>query len=263
MPIIRTISRGSARSKGFAARSLIFYTANYSSNSTFIVPSGVTSLSIVGKGQDGTYDPGQDAVIAAGLKGPLKPSPYGSSAGYNNYTNPTSFTLTKRNYVRDTGGYSYAWGLSGSLVTVGSGTSRLYIHPSDESWTGSGAVYVLYKRSQWDADNDHRWDTGFSETWGTYQTIGDNLISAWNNTGSSVPRTVSYTAETVQYRPAQSYIAPSSTTGSSTTGFGYTFSGGVGGSASPSTYTKSVSAGQSYSLVIPSGGYINVSYYGY
>lgn len=52
------------------------------------------------------------------------------------------------------------------------------------------------------------------------------------------------------------------TTGASTTGFGQTFVGGTGGAATPSTVTNvATTAGASYSLVIPSGGSLSITYY--
>lgn len=52
------------------------------------------------------------------------------------------------------------------------------------------------------------------------------------------------------------------TTGASTTGFGKTFVGGTGGAATPVTYNNvAVTSGASYSLVIPSGGSITITYY--
>lgn len=53
-----------------------------------------------------------------------------------------------------------------------------------------------------------------------------------------------------------------STTGASTTGFGQTFAGGIGVTATPSTVTNvTITAGASYSLVIPSGGSLSITYY--
>jgi hypothetical protein len=52
------------------------------------------------------------------------------------------------------------------------------------------------------------------------------------------------------------------TTGASTTGFGLTFTGGVGGAATPSTATKvTVTPGAGNVLVIPAGGSITITYY--
>jgi len=55
------------------------------------------------------------------------------------------------------------------------------------------------------------------------------------------------------------YVA--ATTGSDTTGFSKTFSGGVGGAASGTTYNDvAITPGASYSLVVPSGGSITITY---
>lgn len=50
-------------------------------------------------------------------------------------------------------------------------------------------------------------------------------------------------------------------TGASATGFGYTFPGGSGGAATPATYTNvTVGPGNPYSVVVPSGGSITITW---
>ena len=57
------------------------------------------------------------------------------------------------------------------------------------------------------------------------------------------------------------YTNPS--TGASTTGFGKTFPGGTGGAATPTTFNNvAVIAGASYSIVVPSGGSLTITYIG-
>lgn len=57
------------------------------------------------------------------------------------------------------------------------------------------------------------------------------------------------------------YTAPG--TGASTTAFGYTFPGGTGGPASPTTYNNiPVTPGASYPIVVPSGGSLTITYIG-
>jgi hypothetical protein len=52
------------------------------------------------------------------------------------------------------------------------------------------------------------------------------------------------------------------TTGPDTTGFGRSFAGGVGGIATPATFNDViVTPGQSYALVVPTGGYITITYW--
>lgn len=52
------------------------------------------------------------------------------------------------------------------------------------------------------------------------------------------------------------------TTGANTTGFGKTFAGGAGVAAVAATYANvAVTPGAPYSLTIPSGGYITITYY--
>lgn len=61
----------------------------------------------------------------------------------------------------------------------------------------------------------------------------------------------------------QEYIGTNPpTTGASATGFGRTFPGGTGGPASTTTYgVTAVVGGQSYSVVVPAGGSITITYY--
>jgi len=54
----------------------------------------------------------------------------------------------------------------------------------------------------------------------------------------------------------------SPTTGPSATGFGRTFPGGLGGAATPTAYSNvPVTPGTSYSITVPSGGSITITYY--
>jgi hypothetical protein len=51
-------------------------------------------------------------------------------------------------------------------------------------------------------------------------------------------------------------------TGANTTGFGKTFAGGVGTSATQASYSNvPLTAGASYSLVVPGGGSITITYF--
>lgn len=60
-------------------------------------------------------------------------------------------------------------------------------------------------------------------------------------------------------QPGETYPA---TTGASSTGFGLTFPGGAGGPATITNFANvAVTGGQSYSLSIPSGGSITITYY--
>lgn len=52
------------------------------------------------------------------------------------------------------------------------------------------------------------------------------------------------------------------TTGASTTAFGKTFAGGTGGAATPVTYNNvALTPGQSYGLVVPTGGSVSITYW--
>lgn len=64
---------------------------------------------------------------------------------------------------------------------------------------------------------------------------------------------LSYTEPTTPGTPA--------TTGASSTAFGKTFPGGTGGAATTTTFTNiAITPGASYSIVVPSGGSITITY---
>ena len=83
---------------------------------------------------------------------------------------------------------------------------------------------------------------------------------AWKLSGPIVPGDFAFMY--VAWQEYGPYTPPQpATTGASATGFGKTFPGGVGGPASTTTYTDvAVVPGTNYTLTIPSGGSITVSY---
>lgn len=80
----------------------------------------------------------------------------------------------------------------------------------------------------------------------------------------STPGDPTYSASQTCYDFADGGIAGQQdpTTGAATTAFGKSFPGGVGGQATPVTYNNvAVTPGNPYSLVIPGGGSITITYY--
>jgi hypothetical protein len=124
--------------------------------------------------------------------------------------------------------------------------------------------YMLRYTSQTNIYKRRRSDGVVEVTYGSIQThIGsapsDYCLSPIQTPGDPV-YSESWTCVDYTDTSYWQYIPP--TTGDSTTGFGKTFPGGYGGPASPATYNEvAVTPGQSYSLVIPSGGSITISYY--
>lgn len=91
-----------------------------------------------------------------------------------------------------------------------------------------------------------RLKSGFSKT---------KTGSGWGTTYTTPP------ASDVSYRVGnmEQYVYP--TTGANSSGLGYTFNGGVAGPATPATYNNvAVTPGNSYPIVVPSGGYVTIQY---
>ena len=149
--------------------------------------------------------------------------------------------------------------------TSGTGTA-----PASNTWTNlQGAANGI--RDQFNAGGS------VSAYWATYDKYADgteNLIAVGPTSYSSViagSATLSYTGDWrstgavtssgnayVQYQYSVTGVP-----GASTTGFGFVFAGGsTGTAATPITQTNvAVTPGASYSLVIPSGGSIQITYY--
>jgi hypothetical protein len=72
-----------------------------------------------------------------------------------------------------------------------------------------------------------------------------------------------YNAYYVCYRPYTDYVGGSdATTGASMTAFGQTFPGGSGGPATATTLSNViVTPGATYSIVVPDGGSLTITYY--
>lgn len=86
-------------------------------------------------------------------------------------------------------------------------------------------------------------------------TAVEGASPGWNSSGP-----IAYGASGFDLIGYNYYDAPA-TTGASTTGFGKTFAGGIGGAATPATYINvAVTSGTSYTLVVPSGGSITITY---
>lgn len=73
--------------------------------------------------------------------------------------------------------------------------------------------------------------------------------------------TVYYGVQTCYYPSTRTVGGSSPTTGASASAFGKTFPGGTGGAATTTTYPNvAVNPGTSYSVIVPSGGLITITY---
>lgn len=245
MPLITTFGNSSARSYGQRARQPQLVQLTYTSNSTFVVPSGVTSLSISGRGGSGSYQP-----YVAGVAG----------AAYQTSTNLlVTRTATGATWVSDFG-----------FVGTEPYRSRAF---NNNPWGGS-AGHEVYSTTAggssriptWSASTSGPynavWNTGDTRTASVYESYTNGIRDSFN-TGSyprsvSAPQPIPFT----YIRESSPEVQEAYYTGTDATGFGYTFPGGYGGTATTYSYTKSVSASQSYSLSLPgSSAFITVSYY--
>lgn len=245
MPFLSSFGTNSVRNYGQRARQPQLVQLTYTSNASFVVPSGVTSVSVSGRGGSGSYQP-----YVAPVAGAAKVT----TASYS-----FSRTATSATWVA-------------TLSFLGDEPYRSTPFNADP-WTG-GATHEVYETAQ--GFGNSRLATFAGSTSGPYGTVYDvnESRSAQDfepqtfayrdsfNTGS-YPRTVTVPNYPVVYiRLSSPEIQEATYTGTDASGFGYTFPGGVGGTATTYDYTKSVSFGQSYSLSVPgSSSFITVSYY--
>lgn len=217
------ISGGAASGKGFGLTnsSLTLTTTTFTSNGTWVAPAGVALvIALTGKGQDGT----------AGYWTEI----YTSDGGYVSYVERSapagisSSTIEGRAQtewdkfptVHDPNGGTVSW------------TLWYYSNNQTNQYTRSGLI---------------RLKSGFSKT---------KTGNGWGTTYTTPP-----VGNDVSYRVGnmEEYVNP--TTGANSSALGYTFNGGVAVPATPVTYNNvAVTPGNSYSIVVPSNGYVTIQY---
>lgn len=248
MPFISSFGTNSARNYGQRARQPQLVQLTYTSNSTFVVPSGVSSVSISARGGSGSYQPYVAAVAGASYQTSFASYAWDSRTAtsatwvvYPSFINDEPYRSTPFNADPWTGGAAHEV----YETAQGFGFSRML------TWAGSssgpfGAV----------------WDTNNTRSASYYEP--DQIAFRDSCNSGTYPRTV-YAPRPMPFtyiRISSPEIQEAYYTGSNATGFGYTFPGGYGGTADTYNYTKSVSFGESYSLVVPgSSSFITVSYY--
>lgn len=222
MPTIITRGAASAKGFGFTGRARELTTVTFTTNGTWVAPSSVSSVaSLTGKGQDGAAGYWTDIEIADG----------GNVSYVESTAPPTpSTTIESRAQIE--------WDKF-PTVHDPNGTSV--------SWTYW--YYYVGLTMQYPQVALVRVKQGFTKT---------KVGNGWGATYTPpLPSGNSYSYEVGNM---EQYIFP--TTGANSSALGYTFVGGAGVPATPVVYSNvSVTPSTSYSIVVPSGGYVVIQYY--
>lgn len=224
MPSIVTRGAASARGFGFNANP-VYRIEKLLQNTTWTAPAGVTSIATVtGKGQDGTAAYWQD--FADGLL----------------FTNPQKSMA----YVQ----VGYAGSQFDGESTANAAAAALPTSSSDPPTVCSWVSRAYYA-------------SGFINSFGYTKLVrvkpGTSRTNSGNGWGATwtppAPANYNYALENLQYQV-------DAVTGADTTGFGYTFAGGVGGPASVTTYNNvPVTPGTTYTITSTGDGYIYIVYF--
>lgn len=225
MPTILTRSAGSARGYGLTGNPTIYRVQETLQSTTWTAPAGVTNLlTVTGKGQDGVAAFWQD----------ISSVPFSSILPYWLADVPdTNFgSVGVENFAQS------QWNLF--PANPGAGTVNM-------SW--SCRRYVSYP-SVIQAETFGPYDIRCT---GTKTKVGNG----WGSTYPPDPgfRPIYEIGGGIQFFTPQF-------DGANTTGFGYTFAGGVGAPATPTTYNNvAVTPGTTYTINSTGDGYIIIVYY--
>ena len=227
MPLSTTFGTSSARNYGFKARSLVLNTQTFTSSTTFTAPSTTNNLlTVVGQGQAGTFTAGHfenNVEIGSGQVFPLGGPGIGSALDWSS--------------IIGSGGDRNVSGTAYNNAIIYSGTNKVYWYTAN---AGGGRVRGTVSINQ---PNGAAPSSGQITYDGVYNGFTDHY---W----------------VYQITAQEFYVDDATTTGASTTGFGQTFVGGTGGAATAVTYNNvAVTPNQAYTLTVPSGGSIQISYY--
>jgi hypothetical protein len=147
--------------------------------------------------------------------------------------------------------YSVSYGDAQSIQTTASGWTT---SPSGQS-VSLTRTYVYY----W-CPSTSNWRVSAISFSGTVRRIGTVALSGSMPSSGTAP-TPPATIQEAFCTNIEFFNSP--TTGAPTTAFGYSFPGGTGGAATPVTYNNvPVTPGASYSIVVPAGGSVSITYIG-
>jgi len=234
MPSIITRGVASALAFGFGGGAKTLTTETFTANGTWVAPVGVSMVTVLsGKGSAGVSDY-IDGVSFGALtqreSGPL------ANAAYLDYSTVYAAYLTALNAV------------------IAGGLQNLYYN-----------YFAI--------DPSNRWRTlqvSLSGQNPTYIVLGQTPTNLWLSSGNPTSGNVLYTDPNYGFnQTCQAYREGNAGTAASALGQtfpGGTYSGtypnGTGTSAATTTYTNiSVTPGTSYSIVVPSGGQVQISYF--
>lgn len=239
----------------FAGRAPVTVSSTVYGSGSLSIPAGVTSVSLTGQGGSGTYSPGQgSASYPSGLP------PYNAGQAFSPSTVSGSGTLTANfqywtngdpQYVSFTysgtadGENTYAITISGYPPYIGSS-----INPSN--YVNGGSMTGYY---------------AVASPFIMINYMGGGRYQGSQSSYTIVPETpyIAPTGNASYPSGLPTYVAPSYTTGPSTTatlnGVTNTWAGGYGGAGSPSSQPlSSTGAGQTLTYNVGSGGYLTYSY---
>lgn len=207
-------------------------TVTFTTSQTWTCPAGVvTLLTVVGKGQDGA------AAVAAGY-GPTTP-----------HTATVAVVQGLDGTIGSVKTHFWSWGSSQSDISA----------IRDQINVGGSGSYTSYSITQYTDDYTKITET---TTW-TNPVPGSAATSTsagWRTGGTVVVD--DYGVLTATWDELGAYSGgTAATTGSNTTGFSKTWNGGVGVAATSTTYTNiTVVPATGYPVVVPTGGYISITY---
>ncbi len=238
MPTITSRGAGSAQGFGFAGKTLSIVSRTFTSNTTFVAPTGVTNLiAVIGRGGSSTSDFQTSIAVAE-----VNVSNSASGSGTNSLRPPISTQAVYNTAdicasVYNAGGYRDAYRAVNRDFTFYSNQTYSW---SDSYPYGSGSTLFPY-----------------------YLVAG-----TWSLQGSPLSGSLNY-GDSASYYASGGIIQPGSS-GGNTTAFGFTFTGAAqvgayptatGQSATSVTYNNvAVTPGNSYTIGVASGGAVTIQY---
>lgn len=226
MPTILTRSAGSARGYGLTGNPTIYRVQQTLQSTTWTAPAGVTSiLSLTGKGQNG-----EAAYWNSIFALPIGPPTYMNAAEFADVPNPDS---------------------ESSAVVEAFAQAQWDLFPNGP---GDGIVNISWENKIFGSPG--------TQTFGPYDIRAvSSKAKVGNGWGSVYPPDPGFRPTySINGGSMQFYIPQ--TDGANTTGFGYTFAGGVGAPATPTTYNNvAVTPGTTYTINSTGDGYIIIVYY--
>jgi hypothetical protein len=205
-------------------------TQTFTSNTTFTVPFGVSNLETV--------------------------SGYGAAGSPSSYNGDVSRSaiVTYVHGIASATVYSTAGDISWNSVqgeAVGAGAA-ISSTPSGGTYGGSDYVYNPTTHSYSYSLTFVSWSNAIPGSASVSNSAG------WKSSGAIVDG--DYGTSSVNW--LEYGTTTPATTGASATGFGKTFPGGTGGPATTTSFANvAVTGGSNYSIVVPAGGSLTISYY--